>query len=490
MKNKNIIKHLLLLIFLQVFTLALYSQTTLNPKVERSNEDDIRILKVEITKDKTIVYIEYECDSRKNTWIRISSSTYISDVNSGSEFKIIEIRSDNSGKKTPMNTKLTTRKGYYYSFNLIFPPLPPGATLINMYENTSNGWFWNGIVINNPDNSPTTDWNKVSLKEEWKTREMDYNEGLYEFTTLNNRVLEVGLIKNDEGYNIIYLDGAKSNKWDVGDIKATLTRTAIPNMYKTVLYLDNKVVNKGAFTTFKSGLMKMIGDSEYTFIKTYPTWKEAGMHTSGLINGSGTGFAISSDGYIVTNHHVINNAKSIRIKGINGDFSKYYNAEIVIEDKNNDLAVIKVVDTGFTTLGKIPYIIDGKNSDIGSSVFVLGYPLRSSMGDDVKLTNGIISSKTGFKGDVTSYQVSAPVQPGNSGGAMFNSSGNIIGIISSKHSNAENASYSIKSSYLFNLFQAMNNYPKLSKNNTVSKQSLSKQVKSIKKFIYIVEVSE
>lgn len=62
-------------------------------------------------------------------------------------------------------------------------------------------------------------------------------------------------------------------------------------------------------------------------------------------------------------------------------------------------------------------------------------------GVDVKLTNGIVSARTGFHGDVSQYQISAPVQPGNSGGPLFDSKGNIIGVVSAKHAGAENAGY-------------------------------------------------
>ena len=94
--------------------------------------------------------------------------------------------------------------------------------------------------------------------------------------------------------------------------------------------------------------------------------------------------------------------------------------------------------------------------------------MRATMGDEVKLTNGIISSKSGFQGDVTSYQITAPVQQGNSGGPLFDSKGNIIGIINAKHAGAENASYAIKASYLMNLIDLMPTPPKLQTISTVA----------------------
>ena len=111
------------------------------------------------------------------------------------------------------------------------------------------------------------------------------------------------------------------------------------------------------------------------------------------------------------------------------------------------------------------------------------------MGDEIKLTNGIISSKSGFQGDVTAYQISAPVQPGNSGGPLFDEKGNLIGVINAKHLGAENASYAIKSSYLINLINLMPSVPVLQTVSTINSSTLSEQVKYLKKIIYIIETN-
>jgi len=207
------------------------------------------------------------------------------------------------------------------------------------------------------------------------------------------------------------------------------------------------------------------------------------------IKSTGTGFALSSSGYIITNHHVVENANSIKVRGLNGDFSKTYNAKIVADDKNNDLTIIQIDDESFTTLGTIPYMFRNKTSDVGSNIFVLGYPLIATMGDEVKLTNGIISSKTGFQGDITSYQISAPVQPGNSGGPLFNSKGYVIGVVNAKYNGAENASYAIKINYLTNLIDLLPNSVKLPTVSKVYGKSLSEQVKIIKNYTYIIEIN-
>jgi S1-C subfamily serine protease len=205
-------------------------------------------------------------------------------------------------------------------------------------------------------------------------------------------------------------------------------------------------------------------------------------------SGSGTGFAISSDGYIVTNYHVVIGAKSIKVRGINGDFSESYTAKVVKEDPKNDIAIIKINDHKFTSIGTIPYIVYNQKVDVGISVYALGYPLRTSMGNEVKLTNGIISANSGFQDDVTSYQISVPIQPGNSGGPLFNDKGNVIGIVSAKHTGAENASYAIKTSFLINLINSFDTFS-LPSVNQISEKPMSEQVKAIKKFVYIIEIN-
>jgi len=202
---------------------------------------------------------------------------------------------------------------------------------------------------------------------------------------------------------------------------------------------------------------------------------------------SGTGFGLFSNGIIATNFHVIDGAETIKVRGINSDFNKTYNAKVLISDKNNDLALIQIDSNSFVALGKIPYTIKTSLADVGENVFVLGYPLRATMGDEIKLTNGITSSRSGYEGDITSYQISAPVQPGNSGGPLFDSKGNLIGIINARHEGAENASYAIKASYLINLIDALARPPSLQTVNSLTNKTLIQQVNVVKEFVYIIE---
>ena len=139
---------------------------------------------------------------------------------------------------------------------------------------------------------------------------------------------------------------------------------------------------------------------------------------------TGTGFFITADGMIVTCAHVIENAKKITVKV--GD--KDYTAQVLSKNTDNDLAIIKI---NYRT----PYhfnIAEFKNVELGDKVYVLGFPLSELLGSDIRLTDGIISAKSGINTDQRYFQISAPVQPGNSGGPIFNESFSVIGVAAVK----------------------------------------------------------
>jgi len=143
-------------------------------------------------------------------------------------------------------------------------------------------------------------------------------------------------------------------------------------------------------------------------------------NTEKKINGSGTGFIITKDGYILTCHHVIKGAAKIEI-AIEG---KIYPATLVRDDPNNDLALLKI-DGSFPAIG----FSSDRSAKMGQAVFTIGYPNPGLQGVSAKFTEGTINSLTGFQDDMRLYQISIPVQPGNSGGALLDENGNVLGVI-------------------------------------------------------------
>lgn len=231
------------------------------------------------------------------------------------------------------------------------------------------------------------------------------------------------------------------------------------------------------------------------YIKEYPTYtmyqeaiRQSVNIEKQLEDWSGTGFALQN-GYIVTNYHVIENAQEINIQGINGDFSQKYKATIIATDKHNDLAILHITDTKFQGFRPIPYNLKTTLSEVGEEIFVLGYPLTSTMGDEIKLTTGIISSKTGFQGNASLYQISAPIQPGNSGGPLFDSKGNLIGIVNAKHKGTENVGYAIKTPCLKNLVESSISTSILPHNNQTARLPLTEKVKKLKDFVFMINCS-
>ena len=114
----------------------------------------------------------------------------------------------------------------------------------------------------------------------------------------------------------------------------------------------------------------------------------------------------------------------------------------------------------------------------------------SIMGSDIKFTDGRISSKTGFQGNVSTYQSTTPIQPGNSGGPLFDYNGNLIGINSSGLDKkiVDNVSYTIKTSYLKNLINVIPKKIVLPKSNTLVNLDESTMIKELTKFVVLIKI--
>lgn len=168
---------------------------------------------------------------------------------------------------------------------------------------------------------------------------------------------------------------------------------------------------------------------------------------------TGTGFFITSTGYIATNFHVVENATALSVQDIRG---QTFPAKLVRSDAANDLAIIKVE-------GKFPALPIARSSAVrkGDSVFTLGFPNTRLQGLAVKLTEGTISSISGIQDEPNNFQISVPLQPGNSGGPLLNREGVVVGIVVAKLSAAaalksgsslpEAVNYAVKSNYLLEL---------------------------------------
>ncbi len=158
-------------------------------------------------------------------------------------------------------------------------------------------------------------------------------------------------------------------------------------------------------------------------------------------SGSGSGFFVSKLGHIITNEHVVRGCSNLSV----GDSAKKQVTVTVIEtDKRNDLALLKISSTKLASadtkslirklgIQVVPLASEGllrsEDVELGEDVMVSGYPYGEIFSDTIKVTKGIVSANRGMGDDTAQFQMDAAVQPGNSGGPIYDENGNIVGVV-------------------------------------------------------------
>jgi uncharacterized protein len=170
---------------------------------------------------------------------------------------------------------------------------------------------------------------------------------------------------------------------------------------------------------------------------------------------SGTGFFITDDGYLISNYHVVKDAAKVRLLTSAGTVD----AKVVQVDAANDLALLKA-EGKFSPLP----VAASRGVKLGATVATVGFPDTGLQGFSPKLAKGEIGSLAGIQDDPRYFQISVPVQPGNSGGALVDEHGNVVGIVAAKLSARvalvatgalpENVNYAVKSSFLLSFLES------------------------------------
>ncbi|NOU35444.1 MAG: hypothetical protein HOO88_01515 [Kiritimatiellaceae bacterium] len=203
-------------------------------------------------------------------------------------------------------------------------------------------------------------------------------------------------------------------------------------------------------------------------------------------SGYGSGLLVKG-GYVVTCWHVVENAKKISVSCQGKDF----NASVVQKDAGNDLAILRM--DGVAAGVSMSF---SKSVKLGEQVFTMGFPHPGLQGSDVKFTTGSISGLTGPGNTPVYYQISAPLQSGNSGGPLFDEYGNLVGIVAAKLDSlkmlaatgdlTQNVNYAIKSDYLVPLLKTVDGI-KLQPSQTKPVHLLS-LVEELKKSVVMIKV--
>ncbi|MES2565770.1 MAG: trypsin-like peptidase domain-containing protein [Bacteroidota bacterium] len=225
----------------------------------------------------------------------------------------------------------------------------------------------------------------------------------------------------------------------------------------------------------QDAIIEGINDATHKRIKTYAP-----------ANIEGTGFALNNKGYFITSFHMVKNADSVFVTNAILDRAS---AKLVASEPSLDIAIYKIDNIEAIKNLSFPFSFKETGSEIGDKIFTLGYPRR-----DAVYGEGALSSMTGFNNDTTMYQISIPVNPGNSGGPLMDEHGNIIGVIRGKQSSAEATGFAIKSNFIKQTIDKLENDSLKKELSLVTKKSnlkglkRSEQIKKIEPFIFNVMV--
>ena len=204
-------------------------------------------------------------------------------------------------------------------------------------------------------------------------------------------------------------------------------------------------------------------------------------------NIEGSAFALNNKGYIVTSFHMVNGADSIFIENDQIDRAC---TKVIFTDANLDLAILKIVNSDLVAKWRVPFSIKEKNADVGEKVFTLGYPRNESVYGD-----GSLSSLSGYSNDKRMYQISIPVNPGNSGGPLLDENANVIGVIRGKISGEEGTGFAIKSNEILKAISELESdslkqelFSQNKRNQNIKNLKRSEQIKLINPYVFNVLV--
>ena len=438
-------KQWFIIAWLSFCALVSFAQSTSieNPYVEssyRSKFGDTKVERIAINSRETRVYISYFVKTNEDIAIAISSQTTLktSDKRHVGIMKWGPV-SDGQFSTLNLDKSYSLNSIKKFTFCLVFPSIPTNSQTIDIEENVNDGFYWRGIHLRrSPANS--------------------HND------------------REDSGASNHHSHADRSDSGTASNYGGSNRNSGADR--------DNGNADRNDSGTTHH---EHHGKNGRENPSATPRAQRPDVSPF-VVNASGSGFAINGEGYLATCYHVIEGARRVRIRGVNGDFDHPVMAVVFATDRDNDLAILKITDNGFTGLGSLPYRIKTSGSEVGEEVFTLGYPLRSVMGDEIKLTNGVISACSGYQGDMASYQLSATVQSGNSGCPVFNANGEVIGIVNSRLENIESASYAIKEQYLIRLIQKQGIQLSSTGVRSMANEPMTTKVRTVKPYIYIVEV--
>lgn len=354
-----------------------------------------------------------------------------------------------------------------------------------------------------PDLNNPIKYSEETILFALSNKKRDAIEGVYKSTTQNQRQQHrIAILKTSpEGYLVFFLSGGSGYlDWVEGDELGYIpisSKLKGANMYSNLSWhRSNRTLNTSAHLAFSDNndINLTLSFSDNSSITRYVR-EDFQINMSDTPNhtiSAGTGFALSKNGYLATNKHVIKGGKTFKAIQYEAGIPVEYSAELVYVDPENDIAILKITDKKFEPLDNIPYSISNTPIQQGFKVYTLGYPLVETLGTEAKLRTGLISSSMGYNDYDKAYGTNIELLPGNSGGPLFSAYGNLEGIVYSRFSQHNNQTYTvgyaIKSQVLIETIQKTRLPIQLPRGNRIMHLPLTEQVKELKPFIFHIGV--
>ena len=215
--------------------------------------------------------------------------------------------------------------------------------------------------------------------------------------------------------------------------------------------------------------------------KAYCSWPRGRNHRryEAISASSGSGFAVSYDGYVITNHHVIDGCEKVVIHTKEDDFT----VKVLTYDPQNDLALLK---GDFRPSTVFP--LSSNRPELLQDIYVAGFPFGDMFSTTVKVTKGIISSLTGLGNNFSNFQIDAALQSGNSGGPILDDLGNVVGVAVAKLDAKymfeelgiipEDTNFGIKSNVVRSILESNDVETPSANQSEISKSKLGKMISS------------
>lgn len=360
-------------------------------------------------------------------------------------------------------------------------------------------------------------WERMNITEQElrvyfdkKIDQLDPIEGIWTATEYNK--YQIGIFKDPKSSTrdfVAIILTSETLYWEPQQVKIEFQKTAYQQVYTTTYYMGDHSKQGTTAKISETGLLEMTlrnpdgSPLETTFIKNYP--ENIVARSNRYDRGhdypisTGSGFLLSESGLIVTNWHVVESRSNVDVYLPSID--QTLSAKVLLKDSKNDITLLQLKDFNYYEYFKqsIPYsITDSRNLKVGQETFTLGFPLSQILGRTPKLSTGIINSLYGIVDDPRLIQISNPIQPGNSGGPLFNMSGELVGIVVSSLNAKffyetvniipQNVNFAIKVDYLNNLLSMLQDTTNISRRaNSLRGKSLEQMVEVLSQFVVSIK---